>query len=94
VEASLHEIDGAGWRGPTGAIARLGLADQVQRIATDVFYEVRSARFPAPVPLPHGLKPAEAVLAGVFPESRPGLARWFALLARPAPAMDDLDRGR
>jgi phytoene dehydrogenase-like protein len=93
-DASLHEIDGAGLHGPTGAIARRGLADQVQRIATDVFCEVRSARFPAPVRLPHGLKPAEAVLAGVFPGSRPGLAGWFALLARLAPAMDDLDRGR
>lgn len=91
IEASLHEIDGAEWANRTGAVAQLGLADRLDPIRTDLFYEARSSLFAQPVRVPHGLDAAEAVLAAEFPSARAGLRRWFADLRRVQRTMNDLD---
>src|SRR4249919_3114410 len=62
MEASLHETDGDTVHGPHGLFARLGLAGAVEQVATDVFYEVRSAALPQPIQIPHTLNNAREVV--------------------------------
>ena len=91
IEASLHEIDGAEWASKAGAVAQLGLADRLDPLRTDLFYEARSSLFAQPVRVPHGLDAAEAVLAAAFPNARAGLRRWFADLRRVQQTMNALE---
>ena len=90
MEASLHETDGDTIFGPTSAFAQLGLQGAVEPVATDLFYEVRSSAFVAPVRVPLVLDAAEAELARRFPEARAGLGRYFATLRHLRLSMLDL----
>jgi phytoene dehydrogenase-like protein len=90
MEASLHETDGGEIFSEHGTFRQLGVTDKVEPIATDLFYEVRSKLFEAPIRVPHGLAPAESVLSAALPQAQAGLARYFRSLRLLHGALEDL----
>lgn len=77
MEASLHETDGDTLFSPYGPFGKLGLADAVRPVATQEFYEARSALLAAPFVMPHGLPDARRATLDAFPDAAEGVARWF-----------------
>jgi len=94
MEASLHEVDGATVAAPDGVFARLNLSSDVEPIATQEFYEVRSALAPAPVCVPHGLQRAAAVLCEALPGSAGPLEAYMREVGRLHDSLDDLEHLR
>lgn len=80
IEASLHEIDGETLFSPYGPFGKLGLAEKIEPVATREFFEVRSALFPKPFTMPHGLNAAREAASAAFPDAQDGVARWFTAL--------------
>jgi phytoene dehydrogenase-like protein len=91
MEASLHETDGETIGSPHGVFAQLELKDALEAVESEIFYEVRSRLFSAPVRVPHGIDSAKYALQGAFPHVREGLADYFTALSRLHHTFADLE---
>ena len=91
MEASLHDTDGDTVHSPHGVFARLGLSGAIEPIATDVFYEVRSAILPRPIQIPHGLDNAREATKQSLPKSAKALDAYFDKLDTLYRSLRDLE---
>jgi all-trans-retinol 13,14-reductase len=91
MEASLHETDGDTVFNPHGAFARLGLADALDPIKTDIFYETRGGPLPGPVRVPHGLAEAREALTHALPASRSAIGTYFDEMERLYRSLHELE---
>ena len=77
MEASLHETDGDTVFGPHSVFTQLGLNNDIEAIATDIFYEVRGGAITTPIQLPVGLHNALTSLCRSLPGIKPALETYF-----------------
>jgi all-trans-retinol 13,14-reductase len=91
MEASLHETDGDTVFGPNSVFTRLGLANAVEPMRTDMFYEVRGGSLAGPVQVPHGLDNACDALKKALPFARVELETYFRELSSLYRTLRDLE---
>ncbi|GAB5469966.1 MAG: FAD-dependent oxidoreductase [Rhodospirillales bacterium] len=91
MEASLHETDGDTLFGAQGPFSRLGLAERLEPLATEIFYDVRGGGLPEAVQVPHGLDAARDAVCRALPESRRNLTAYFKELKRLYRSFADLE---
>jgi phytoene dehydrogenase-like protein len=96
VEASLHET-----ADPTDSLepkhdvlARLGVLDAVEWVATGQVYEVRGGPIGAPFALPDGFAPARRALVERFPSAAKGIRSVLGEMERMTAALGRLSKGR
>ncbi len=91
MEASLHETDGDTVFSPHGIFARLGLADAIEPIGTDIFYEARGGALPGPIRIPHGLAQAREELTRALPRSKGAIEKYVTEIERLYRSLHELE---
>ena len=96
VEASLHETSNPG--DPIDpkhhVLARIGVLEEIDWVATGPVYEVRGGPVGAPFVLPEGFTAAERALCERFPTAREGVTSILGDMERLATGFGVLSRGR